>query len=384
MYKISVILPSLNVESYIKQCINSVINQTLDDIEIICVDAGSTDGTLEILGDYVNKDSRVKLIHSNKKSYGYQMNLGIKEANGEYIAIVETDDFIKNTMFEDLYNLSYNGSIDIVKGNFYHYYGEDNFKKDKDKESLKNTTKKFTLEDKPIFINGHPSIWAGIYKKKFLYENNIKFIEEEGGGWVDNPFFFETAVLAKSIIYTDIGYYYYRETNPNSSSNSLNDFTIPFKRMIENLEIINKNHFSNEDVFYYVYLRVFSYLRNVYRRKGCETHMDEMRPYIHKVMLMLNEDIILRRFNFNQQLEYYKYLSPLKLKEYDELSYEDYILIFKENNFLYKNLLNLNDSNIILRNENQKLRKLNNELLNSTSWRFTKPLRKFKKLFKKN
>ena len=154
--------------------------------------------------------------------------------------------------------------------------------------------------------------------------------------------------------------------------------------MIENLEIINKNHFSNEDVFYYVYLRVFSYLRNVYRRKGCETHMDEMRPYIHKVMLMLNEDIILRRFNFNQQLEYYKYLSPLKLKEYDELSYEDYILIFKENNFLYKNLLNLNDSNIILRNENQKLRKLNNELLNSSSWRFTKPLRKFKKLFKKN
>lgn len=100
MYKISVILPSLNVESYIKQCINSVINQTLDDIEIICVDAGSTDGTLEILGDYVNKDSRVKLIHSNKKSYGYQMNLGIKEANGEYIAIVETDDFIKNTMLK--------------------------------------------------------------------------------------------------------------------------------------------------------------------------------------------------------------------------------------------------------------------------------------------
>ena len=92
--KVSVIMPSLNVVSYIRECIESVVNQTLKDIEIICVDAGSTDGTLEVLEEYTAKDNRIKLLHSDKKSYGYQMNMGIDAATGEYIGIVETDDYI--------------------------------------------------------------------------------------------------------------------------------------------------------------------------------------------------------------------------------------------------------------------------------------------------
>lgn len=100
--KISVIMPSLNVSKYIKQCLQSVLNQTLEDIEIICVDGGSTDGTLDIIQQYVKKDNRVKLIHSDIKSYGYQMNLGIKEASGDYIGIVETDDYIQSDMYRGM------------------------------------------------------------------------------------------------------------------------------------------------------------------------------------------------------------------------------------------------------------------------------------------
>lgn len=102
MAKVSVILPSLNVGKYIGQCLESVVKQTLKDIEIICVDAGSTDGTLETINEYVERDSRVKLIVSDKKSYGYQMNLGISAATGTYIGIVETDDFVSENMYEDL------------------------------------------------------------------------------------------------------------------------------------------------------------------------------------------------------------------------------------------------------------------------------------------
>ena len=83
MPKVSIIMPSLNVGSYIRECIESVLAQTLSDIEVLCVDAGSTDGTLEILEKYAKKDSRVRVIHSDRKSYGYQMNLGIQEANSE-------------------------------------------------------------------------------------------------------------------------------------------------------------------------------------------------------------------------------------------------------------------------------------------------------------
>ena len=119
--KISVIMPSLNVSKYIKQCLQSVLDQTLEDIEIICVDGGSTDGTLDIIQQYVKKDNRVKLIHSDIKSYGYQMNLGIKEACGDYIGIVETDDYIQSDMYERLYDVVVGNpeeEIDFVKASF--------------------------------------------------------------------------------------------------------------------------------------------------------------------------------------------------------------------------------------------------------------------------
>ena len=103
--KVSVILPSLNVKKYIRECIDSVIHQTLKEIEVIFVDAGSTDGTLEILEEYSSKDDRITLMRSDKKSYGYQVNLGIKQARGKYIGIVETDDFIDPKMYEELYNV---------------------------------------------------------------------------------------------------------------------------------------------------------------------------------------------------------------------------------------------------------------------------------------
>ena len=209
--KISVIMPSLNVEDYIEQCISSVIKQTLNEIEIICVDAGSTDNTLNILKKYAEKDSRIRIIHSDKKSYGYQVNLGISKAKGEYISIIETDDFIELDMFQSLYNISNNGKIDIVKGTFYHYndYNEKYVISNIDNDKINlPTLKKFTLKQQPLFIDGHPSIWAGIYRRQFLIDNEIKFMEVNGGGWVDNPFFFETAITAKSIIYTHEPYYY--------------------------------------------------------------------------------------------------------------------------------------------------------------------------------
>ena len=86
----SVILPSLNVVNYIEECLDSVTGQTLEELEILCIDAGSTDGTLEILQKYADKDKRIRLIHSDKKSYGYQINLGIDQASGEYMGIVQT------------------------------------------------------------------------------------------------------------------------------------------------------------------------------------------------------------------------------------------------------------------------------------------------------
>ena len=118
MIKVSVLMPSLNVVRYIRECMESVISQTMEEMEILCIDAGSTDGTLEILEEYVRKDRRVRLIKADKKSYGYQMNLGLKEALGEYIGVVETDDFILPNMYEKLYTFAKKNNADYVKSDF--------------------------------------------------------------------------------------------------------------------------------------------------------------------------------------------------------------------------------------------------------------------------
>ena len=90
--RVSVILPSLNVADYIRECMDSVTNQSLQELEMICVDAGSSDGTREILEEYAQKDSRIVILDSHIKSYGRQVNMGLDYASGEYVAVVETDD----------------------------------------------------------------------------------------------------------------------------------------------------------------------------------------------------------------------------------------------------------------------------------------------------
>ena len=100
--KVSVILPSLNAADSIEKCLQSILNQTLKEIEILCVDAGSTDGTCELLEKYAEADPRIRIVHSEQKSYGYQVNLGIELSQGKYIGIVESDDYIEKDMYEIL------------------------------------------------------------------------------------------------------------------------------------------------------------------------------------------------------------------------------------------------------------------------------------------
>ena len=129
MLKISVIMPSLNVVNYIEESISSVINQTFSSIEIICVDGGSTDGTLEIINSFAQTDSRIRLFRTDVKSYGYQMNLGLSKAQGEYIAVVETDDYIDSRMFEDLYIKAKENNLDILWGEYDLFYLDANGEK---------------------------------------------------------------------------------------------------------------------------------------------------------------------------------------------------------------------------------------------------------------
>ena len=218
MPKVSVIMPSLNVAPYIRECIDSVINQTMRDLEIICVDAGSTDGTWEILNEYAQADSRIRLLHSIKKSYGYQMNLGIREARGEYIGIVETDDYILPEMYEELYAYAVEYNADFVKSDF------DVFITPRVGERLflkfplgVRYDQLVTLEDYIQASSVDTFIWNGIYKRTFLLNNGIWFQETPGAAFQDCGFRYQVALSVQRGYFLKRSFYRYRRDNVNSS-----------------------------------------------------------------------------------------------------------------------------------------------------------------------
>lgn len=318
--KISVILPSLNVKEYIAHAIESVINQTLTDIEIICVDGGSDDGTLDILKQYSKEDERINVFLSNRKSYGAQVNQGLANANGEYISIVETDDYIQEDMLESLYNQSKMGYVDIIKGNFYRMFtsnDENMIRVDTAKKALSNVTKVFKIEEYPLFLEGHPSIWAAIYKRSFLINNNITFLEEDGGAWVDNPFFIETALKAETIVYTNVPYYYYRQSNENSSSNNLINLTIPTKRINDMFNILNENNCDNIEIKELLYRRLFRYIEIIMENKEEEFLDYETIKSINEVLKNVDKDFVKENLSNRDKKIYYKYASPLILAKFE-------------------------------------------------------------------
>ncbi len=217
-------MPSLNVGAYIEECIESVIHQTLEDIEIICVDAGSTDGTFEILQSYAEKDSRIQLVRSEIKSYGYQVNLGVRNARGEYIGIVETDDYIDPNMYEILYDIASENKLDLVKADYYRFTdndGERNLTRGEIAEINQygcildpSSTIEFIISGKALYS------WAGIYDARFIKNNKILHHESPGASFQDNGFFFQVITQAKRAMFIRRCLYYLRRDNPNSSFHS--------------------------------------------------------------------------------------------------------------------------------------------------------------------
>ena len=226
--KVSIIMPSLNVSRYIRQCVDSVLNQTLREIEVIFVDAGSTDGTVEILQEYTQKDSRTKLIHSDKKSYGYQVNLGFDAAQGEYLGIIETDDYADPEMFMRLYECAKEHDADVAKSGFYYYYSVGEGK------SIPNPIASETMShwtfcpatdfkspmERAAFFNIKPTIWSSVYRRSFIYENGIRLNETPGASYQDASFNFKVWVCAKRVRLLKECFLHYRQDNEASSINS--------------------------------------------------------------------------------------------------------------------------------------------------------------------
>ncbi len=228
MYKVSVIIPIYNVEKYLRQCLDSVVNQTLKDIEIICVNDGSTDSSPQIIREYMAKDPRVKMIDKANSGYGASMNRGFDMAEGEYIGIVESDDYADSDMFEKLYNAAHKDHLDVVKSGYYFYYSVPKERNEK-VEIVSDVMSKriicpsedFTAKMEQVeFFNIKPTIWSAIYRKDFIRQNNIRFNETPGASYQDASFNFKVWACAKRVRLVKDAYLHYRQDNETSSVNS--------------------------------------------------------------------------------------------------------------------------------------------------------------------
>lgn len=221
MAKVSIIVPAYNVEPYLVECMESITRQTQSDIEIICINDGSTDGTLKILKSYAEKDPRIVLIDKENGGYGIGMNIGLSVATGEYIGIVEPDDFVPVNMFGDLYEIAKANDLDFVKADFYRFERASNgdmfltYNHLDRKNQYYNQV--FDPSHTPEAIRFIMNTWSGIYRKAFLDEYHIRHNETPGASFQDNGFWFQTFAFAKRGMVIDKPYYMNRRDNPNSS-----------------------------------------------------------------------------------------------------------------------------------------------------------------------
>ena len=216
--RVTVLVPVYNTSKYLTQCMQSLCNQILDDMEILCLNDGSTDNSLDILENFAKKDSRIRIINKKNTGYGDTMNKGILHAKGEYIGIVESDDFVDPDMFIELYSLAKKHDADVVRCNYFEYRdGNDIIHP----AVLPEETGFLVdlVEDVRILYQA-PAIWAGLYRRDFLIKEKLFFLPTPGASYQDASFNFKTLIAAKNLVFTDKPYLHYRRDNETSSVKS--------------------------------------------------------------------------------------------------------------------------------------------------------------------
>ena len=201
--KVSVIIPVYNVEQYLRECLDSVVNQTLREIEIICVDDGSTDSSLDILKEYASKDKRITVIGQQNLHAGVARNAGLAVARGEYLSFLDSDDFFETNMFEKMYNKAIETSAEICTCHVRIYNMSKNTYENCSwglHDDLIPAKQPFAAKDiyEKIYQFNQGWVWDKIYKKSFVQKNKVRFQSQRSSN--DVFFCFCNLTLATKII----------------------------------------------------------------------------------------------------------------------------------------------------------------------------------------
>lgn len=262
MAKVSVVIPIYNSEKFIRKCIESCINQTLKDIEIIIVDDESEDNSLFIAKEYAKKDNRIKVYNQKNSGVSVSRNKGIDEATSEWITFLDGDDWIQNDFIEKMYNIAIKKNYDIVISGFYsnnrnvekvERFLSINSREIKSNEQIslvKNCIRKTELGYKNSSTNiGVP--WAKLYNVNYIRKNRCYF-KVGLKRMQDMIFNLEAFYLAKKIMYINEPLYHYRIHENSATTKYTKDFFDTAKNILNSLkEFMNKYNLNEELNDYY-------------------------------------------------------------------------------------------------------------------------------------
>lgn len=391
---ISVLIPVYNSSEFLKESIATVLNQTFKDIELVVVDDGSTDNSLEILEDFAKSDNRIKIFTKENGGSASARNMALKNALGKYISFFDPDDYISSNLLELAYNSMINNDSEIVMFKADAFYGDKNiidksfFRLDRDfnLENYDNFT--FNYKDiKHWVLNRDFAPWAKLYKKEFL-DSYDDFVFDEGVSFEDVPFHIKAMLRAEKISFVNEFLYHWRSNNPKSVTKTPNFCYDIFRIMDIIYEFLNQEGIYEEFELEYKIFELahgYAYILKVnsddYFNMAKERIEDMGLEFIKNMPSnsrekyeVLSSSDNLEEFKINNSLIPYKQ----KIK-----SLNDELTKFKKDNSKIKSDLNkLKKENKKLKNELDKSQKLNKEILSSSSWKITEPLRKIKNVKK--
>lgn len=228
MPKVSIIVPIYNVEKYLDRCMQSLLNQTLKDIEIILVDDGSPDHCPQMSDEYAKNDPRVKVVHKNNGGLGYARNSGLDVATGEYVAFVDSDDYTSVEAYEVLYNKAKDTDADIVYAGFIMQNSDGTesncFMLDHTWEGKEITAflQSMIFDTKPDIDTIWMSVWNGLYKRDLIERNKIRFFSERE--YLSEDILFHTMLipLCKKIVCIPQTFYHYCYNGTSLTHSSFN------------------------------------------------------------------------------------------------------------------------------------------------------------------
>lgn len=379
MVKVSVVIPVYNVENYLCECLDSVTNQTLTDIEIICVNDGSTDRSLEILNEYAAKDSRITVIDQENGGHAVATNRGMKLAQGEYLYLMDSDDMVDIHALEETVKVADEKKVDFVIFQAINYYMDTGEYMEQENYSM-NELADFVgdsvfnwkdIRDYVWTITVTP--WSKIYRRDFVEKNNCTF--PEGLVFDDNIFFWEVLFSAERITF----YRKHLFTRRWHSASSTMAGNRNFMDGIDILELLWKTfqRFGTfeeyKDILYHRRVATAYWRMTVTKDEFKQEYFEKYKKSLLKVK---EEDFFDDFYETIDKRDRFIYDAVTRYDRYEEA------ILSLENFTLENRIKTLNRKNQKLKKSIKRSEKKKKQILNSRSWRVTKPLRNIRNFFK--